>query len=114
MDAAEYRKLKVPELKEILTERGVAIKGLKKEELVLKCVESQPQSDDDAGGDDDGGKTEQIGEQPEDLPDKKPEASQLQTTEVKPTSLIKTEGNNETIDKERQIKLLGNSLLFIL
>lgn len=43
MKQAAYRKLKVPELKDILLARGFQtenFKGLRKEELILKCVES--------------------------------------------------------------------------
>ena len=41
MDAGEYIKMKVSELKDILTERGVSSKGLRKADLVLKCLETQ-------------------------------------------------------------------------
>ena len=43
MDAGEYIKMKVSELKDILTERGVSSKGLRKADLVLKCLETQNQ-----------------------------------------------------------------------
>ena len=40
MDASRYKKLKVAELREILESRGESFKGLKKDELVQKCLES--------------------------------------------------------------------------
>ena len=47
MDAGEYIQMKVSELKDILTERGVSSKGLRKADLVLKCLETQNQQQKD-------------------------------------------------------------------
>ena len=50
MDAGEYIKMKVSELKDILTERGVSSKGLRKADLVLKCLETQNQQQQQKDG----------------------------------------------------------------
>lgn len=46
MEATDYKKLKVQELRDILTSRGESHKGMKKDELIAKCVSTEIKEED--------------------------------------------------------------------